>query len=129
MGLWVGVIARCNPITGKTDRDLIYTTQDQETTLITAIHIEKHRIIAGFPSGVVSVINGVNQQRGNSISTFRETLDGPVLAFELIRNGSILVAGGLNGQLNVYSFQHMKRLATISHEMKSKFNACLTLII
>jgi len=111
--LTTGTIAKCNPSTGKVDKDLIYTTMDQEAALLSAIHIERNRIVAGFPSGALTLINNPSH-RDVSISAFRNTHDSPVCAFEVLRKGSLLVVGSIDGVVTVFSFTKMKRIAILT---------------
>lgn len=118
----IGTIAKCNPSTGKVERDFIYCSIDQEATQLSALLVERHRVIAGFPSGALSVINNIHQ-RDMSITSFRPVHFCPIVVLEIIRRGHVLVSGDVDGQINLFAFYQMKRIGTIIFPKNSKTDA------
>ncbi|KAI8806629.1 WD40-repeat-containing domain protein [Cladochytrium replicatum] len=51
-----GCVAMANPITGKIERDLIYSRADEIPDQISALKMDKFRILAGFGSGEMVMI-------------------------------------------------------------------------
>ena len=108
------MISKCNPHSGRVERDPIYISPDQFMDQVTAFLIERHRVFAGLPTGFVTIVSRINE-RDCSMSTLRESHDGPVTSLDLMRNGSILLSGGFDGALQIYDLATMKRTSKFVH--------------
>lgn len=102
-----GVVAKCNLKTGRVEKDLVYSNTDQIPAPITASLLERHRVFMGLPTGFISV--ATNLQKDNTVTRLREFHDGPVLALQLVKNGSGLASVGQDGCVHVYNLTNMSR--------------------
>jgi WD40 repeat protein len=85
---------------------------------VTAFYLERHRVFAGLPTGFTTIVSNINQ-KDCSMTTLRESHDGPVTALDLMRNGSILLSGGFDGAMHIYDLSAMKRVAKFINKPSS----------
>lgn len=102
-----GVAAKCNPQTGKIDhRHLLYSTNEAIRTPITAVKVDKDRILWGFGHGFItlSVRTKSSANTSNRLKTFHADFhQGPVRVLALPTNlQDVVLSGAEDGQVKIW---------------------------
>ncbi|KAL4215906.1 quinon protein alcohol dehydrogenase-like superfamily [Rhizopus microsporus] len=100
-----GVAAKCNPMTGKIDRHLLYSTNEAIPLHVTATKVEKDRIAWGFQPGYITLL--VRTKRSghvaNRLKVFSDFHQGPVRILVLpSTNQDIVLSGADDGQIKIW---------------------------
>ncbi|KAI9354796.1 hypothetical protein DFJ73DRAFT_296398 [Zopfochytrium polystomum] len=66
-----GIVSICNPITGKVDRDVIYFTDDRVPIGVSAVLLQRNRIIAAHATGTLSIVTNFSSSSGASAAKLR----------------------------------------------------------
>lgn len=74
-----GVAAKCNPITGKVDRRLLFSTNDNVRLQISSVIVDRDRILWGFTQGFIT------------LSTRTKTIASRLKVFSDFHQGSVTV--------------------------------------
>ncbi|KAJ3082248.1 hypothetical protein HK100_009716, partial [Physocladia obscura] len=100
-----GIVAICRPSTGKIERESIYFNTDLEARQISALLIERSRVIAGHLSGQITTVTQFRAKASSShtINHFFGFHNGPVTALaSLINTPTIIVSGGADGCIRIW---------------------------
>ncbi|CAI2171106.1 8421_t:CDS:10 [Funneliformis geosporum] len=98
-----GMVSRSDPNTGKISKDIIFSTQEHVSHSISAMLIDRYRILWGYKSGAVGLTT-LNKQGLNRF--FKQFLDfhaGPVSVFAWSNQlTNTVVSGGEDGLVNLW---------------------------
>ncbi|RUP48184.1 hypothetical protein BC936DRAFT_144860 [Jimgerdemannia flammicorona] len=98
-----GMVARCDPVTGKIDRDLIFSTEDNTNLEISAMKIDDHRIFWGHKSGYVALTTRFKTSAARQIKRFTSFHEGSVTALAWsVSVQNVVVSGGDDGFVKVW---------------------------
>lgn len=97
-----GVAAKCNMMTGKVDRHLLYSTNDHIRLQITAVKVDKDRIIWGFGHGYITVSTRTNSV-SSRLKVFSDFHQGPVKLLALPTfSQEVVLSGAQDGQVKIW---------------------------
>ncbi|RUS22682.1 quinon protein alcohol dehydrogenase-like superfamily [Endogone sp. FLAS-F59071] len=98
-----GLTARCDPATGKIDRDLIFSTEDNTGLEISAMKIDSHRILWGYKAGYVALTVRSKATTARQLKRFSSFHEGPIsaLAWSTTVHG-IIASGGVDGFVKIW---------------------------
>ncbi|KAI8381511.1 WD40-repeat-containing domain protein [Radiomyces spectabilis] len=90
-----GLAVRCNPTTGKLDKQLLFSTDDNVPLGVNALKMNSHRILWGFNAGFITMSTCRKMYTGRQLRVFSQFHHGPVTALALpsFSDHSILSAG------------------------------------
>ncbi|CAG8573692.1 10788_t:CDS:10 [Funneliformis caledonium] len=98
-----GMVSRSDPKTGKISKDIIFSTQERVSHSISAMLIDRHRILWGYRSGAVGLTT-LNKHGLNRF--FKQFLDfhaGPVSSLAWSNQlTNIVASGGEDGLVNLW---------------------------
>ncbi|GBB95240.1 hypothetical protein RclHR1_00250038 [Rhizophagus clarus] len=93
-----GMVSRCDPSTGRISKDFIFSTRENVSHSISAMLVDRHRILWGYKSGAIG-LTVLNKQGSNRF--FKQFLDfhaGPVSVLAWSNKfTSTVVSGGEDG--------------------------------
>ncbi|KAI9342344.1 hypothetical protein BDR26DRAFT_859638 [Obelidium mucronatum] len=134
-----GIVISCNPGTGKVERDAVYFNSDLETREISALLMEKTRIIAGHLSGRITMVTQFISKTSTNhvLNHFAGFHDGPVTALSaLVNTPNIIISGGADGCIRIWDTASLECLRIsaasprpinyISFDAKNSIVACST---
>ncbi|KAJ3416746.1 hypothetical protein HDV05_000120 [Chytridiales sp. JEL 0842] len=97
-----GMVTISNPTTGKVEKDPVWFTEEQTSTEISALVLDKFRMAAGHVNGRVSLVTNFTSRNYN-LKVFAGFHLGPVTKLAWLPNyvGAIL-SGGTDGQVRLW---------------------------
>lgn len=97
-----GVAAKCNPITGKVDRHLIYSTNDNIRLQITSVVVDRDRILWGFEHGYIT-LSTRTKTIASRLKVFSDFHQGAVTVLALPSHlQDVVLSGGQDGQVKIW---------------------------
>jgi WD40 repeat protein len=120
-----GIAAKCNPTTGKIDRHYLYCTNESIRTMVTAVKVDKNRILWGFGQGFItlSIRTKSSGASSNRLKVFSEFHHGPVRIVELPSfNQEVVVSGSDDGTVKIWDVTS----ATCAHTLHGSSGAVPT---
>lgn len=100
-----GLAAKCNPVTGKVDRHLFYSTNELLPVPVTASCVKSDRIAWGFHSGFITLLvrTKTSANLASRIKVFSEFHLAPVKIFSMPSNLSeVVLSGAEDGQIKLW---------------------------
>ena len=101
-----GMVALCDPTTGRVDRDLVFVAEQREPVAVVCMRLHQGRVLAGMPDGSIVLLENI--RNGGSETTRRLLSDrhaDAVTCLEVLagRDGSdhILVSGSRDGSVRM----------------------------
>ncbi|KAI8333063.1 WD40-repeat-containing domain protein [Chlamydoabsidia padenii] len=73
-----GVAVKCNPITGKTERHLLYSTDEGMPTQVSALKMDSNRVLWGFSPGYITMITRAKTLMRRQLKVFSDFHQGAV---------------------------------------------------
>ncbi|KAG0085403.1 hypothetical protein BGZ92_009027 [Podila epicladia] len=102
-GVAEGVVARCNPLQGKVQKDAVLRILHLLNTEVSTMTMDRHRVLWGLSTGQVSLTTLAYAAAGQSFQTFAGFHDGPVSCVKLVPNHlGFVLTGGVDGAVKLW---------------------------
>ncbi|KAG1139886.1 hypothetical protein G6F37_009439 [Rhizopus arrhizus] len=111
-----GTAAKCNPMTGKVDRHLLYSTNESIPLHVTATHVDKDRIAWGFQPGYITLLvrTKTSANVASRLKVFSDFHQGPVRIFSLPSNiPDVILSGADDGQIKIWDISTTSCILTL----------------
>ncbi|KAF8925358.1 hypothetical protein BGZ58_000875 [Dissophora ornata] len=103
-GLTEGVVARCNPLLGKVQKDAVFRMVHLINSEVTVMAIDRHRVLWGQTTGQVSLTTLAYAAAGQTFQTFVGFHHGPVSCVKLVPNHlGFVLTGGVDGVVRLWN--------------------------
>ncbi|KAJ3383521.1 hypothetical protein HDU84_003572 [Entophlyctis sp. JEL0112] len=132
-----GIVSICRPSTGKVERELVYFNSDLEARPISALLIEKSRVICGHFTGRITVVSQFIAKPATSHNMIHlpELHSSPVTALASFKNiPHVIASGSMDGCVRIWDLSCAKCVAAsmrvgrkikhISLDSKNRLVAC-----
>ncbi|KAG2202240.1 hypothetical protein INT47_002159 [Mucor saturninus] len=97
-----GVAAKCSPITGKIDRRLLYSTNENVRLQISCVIVDKDRILWGFGQGFIT-LSTRTKTIASRLKVFSDFHQGAVTVLSLPAYlQEVVLSGGEDGQVKIW---------------------------
>lgn len=97
-----GIAAKCNPITGKVDRRLLYSTNDNVRLQISSVIVDKDRILWGFAQGFIT-LSTRTKTIASRLKVFSDFHQGAVTVLALPAYlQEVVLSGAEDGQVKIW---------------------------
>ncbi|KAF9330264.1 hypothetical protein BG006_006788 [Podila minutissima] len=102
-GVAEGVVARCNPLQGKVQKDAVLRMLHLLNAEVSTMTMDRHRVLWGLSTGQVSLTTLSYAAAGQSFQTFAGFHDGPVSCVKLVPNHlGFVLTGGVDGAVKLW---------------------------
>ncbi|KAG0351050.1 hypothetical protein BG005_009465 [Podila minutissima] len=102
-GVAEGVVARCNPLQGKVQKDAVLRMLHLLNAEVSTMTMDRHRVLWGLSTGQVSLTTLAYAAAGQSFQTFAGFHDGPVSCVKLVPNHlGFVLTGGVDGAVKLW---------------------------
>ncbi|KAG0327082.1 hypothetical protein BGZ99_008422 [Dissophora globulifera] len=102
-GLAEGVVARCDPLSGKVQKDAVIRMVHLVNSEIAVMAMDRHRVLWGLTTGQVSLTTLAYAAAGQTFQTFVGFHHGPVSCVKLIPNHlGFVLTGGVDGIVKLW---------------------------
>ncbi|KAG0329641.1 hypothetical protein BG004_002293 [Podila humilis] len=108
-GISEGVVARCNSLQGKVQRDAIFRMLHLLNAEVSTMTMDRHRVLWGLSTGQVSLTTFAYAAAGQTFQTFPGFHDGPVSCVKLVPNQlGFVLTGGVDGVVRLWDVQRAR---------------------
>ncbi|KAG0337817.1 hypothetical protein BG000_004915 [Podila horticola] len=102
-GIAEGVVARCNPLQGKVQKDAVLRMLHLLNAEVSTMTMDRHRVLWGLSTGQVSLTTLAYAAAGQTFQTFAGFHDGPVSCVKLVPNHlGFVLTGGVDGAVKLW---------------------------
>ncbi|KAG0025475.1 hypothetical protein BGZ82_009991 [Podila clonocystis] len=102
-GVAEGVVARCNPLQGKVQKDAVLRMLHLLNAEVSTMTMDRHRVLWGLSTGQVSLTTLAYAAAGQTFQTFTGFHDGPVSCVKLVPNHlGFVLTGGVDGAVKLW---------------------------
>ncbi|KAG0054983.1 hypothetical protein BGZ83_009857 [Gryganskiella cystojenkinii] len=102
-GLAQGVVARCDPLLGKVQKDAVFRTFHLVNSEVVVMAMDRHRVLWGLTTGQVCLTTLAYAAAGQTFQTFAGFHAGPVSCVKLVPNQlGFALTGGVDGVVKLW---------------------------
>ncbi|KAI7823292.1 WD40-repeat-containing domain protein [Gamsiella multidivaricata] len=102
-GLAEGVVAKCNPLLGKVQKDAVLRMAHVAHVEVAVMAMDQHRVVWGLTTGEVSLTTLAYGTAGQMFQAFVGFHNGPVTCIKLVPNHlGFFLTGGVDGVIKLW---------------------------